>query len=202
MQEMKGTEIVKGNWDQETKNWIATNIMRLTLREIAEFRFMQTDPNWANFLYNDSTKKIELLDFGASRDYPERFVNLYVNCLRSAVKKDREGAERYSKEMGFLTGLESESMVKAHVDSIMALGEPFSPVDNKGEPFNFANQTVTDRVRGNISLMLQERLTPPPEETYSLHRKLSGAYLLCARMNAVVPCEEIFDEIIGFEGKK
>lgn len=202
MQEMKGTEIVKGDWDQETKNWIATNIMRLTLREIAEFRFMQTDPNWANFLYNDSTKKIELLDFGASRDYPEKFVNLYVNCLRSAVKKDREGAERYSKEMGFLTGLESESMVKAHVDSIMALGEPFSPVDNKGKPFNFANQTVTDRVRGNISLMLQERLTPPPEETYSLHRKLSGAYLLCARMNAVVPCEEIFDEIIGFEGKK
>ncbi|EGW34692.1 uncharacterized protein SPAPADRAFT_57748, partial [Spathaspora passalidarum NRRL Y-27907] len=58
MERMMGTEIVKGDWDQETKDWIATNIMRLCLLEIKKFKFMQTDPNWANFLYNDKTKKI------------------------------------------------------------------------------------------------------------------------------------------------
>lgn len=198
MEKMTGTEIAKGDWDQPTKNWIATQIMKLTLLEI-KLKFMQTDPNWANFLYNESTKKIELLDFGAAREFSDEFINNYIAVLRAAIKKDRQGVEDYSKKLGYLTGLESQAMVDCHVDSVMVLGECFSPIDNKGKPFKFAEQTITDRVRGNISVMLNERLTPPPEETYSLHRKLSGVFLLCARLNAEVPCEELFGEIIGFE---
>ena len=199
MERMRGVEIVKGDWDQSTKDWIATNIMRLCLLEIKEFKFMQTDPNWANFLYNEKTHKIELLDFGAARDFGDHFIDNYVKVLRAAVKKDRKRVEEISKDLGYLTGLESQRMVKAHVDSVMCLGEAFSPVDNNGEPFNFKKQTISDRVRGNVGLMLNERLTPPPEETYSLHRKLSGVFLLCARLNATVPCEDLFREIIGYE---
>lgn len=198
MEMMEGIEIIKGNWDQTTKNWIATNIMRLTLIEIKN-KFMQTDPNWANFLYNSKTKKIELLDFGAAREFPEEFITNYIKVLRAAISKDRQGVKEYSIKLGYLTGLESQNMVDCHVDSVMVLGECFSPLNNKGKPFNFADQTITDRVRGNIGVMLNERLCPPPEETYSLHRKLSGVFLLCARLNATVPCEDLFREILGFE---
>lgn len=198
MEKLQGVEIVKGDWNQETKNWIATNIMRLCLMEIGQFKFMQTDPNWANFLYNEKTGKIELLDFGAAREFNDDFIEDYINLLRAAVRKDRKLVERNSKKLGYLTGLESPQMTAAHIDSVMVLGEAFSPIDNKGQAFNFKNQTITDRVRGNIGLMLNERLTPPPEETYSLHRKLSGVYLLCARMGATVPCEQLFRDIIGY----
>ncbi|RLV92649.1 Atypical kinase COQ8 mitochondrial [Spathaspora sp. JA1] len=199
MEKMTGVEIIKGDWDQETKDWIATNIMRLCLLEIKKFKFMQTDPNWANFLYNEKTNKIELLDFGAARDFSDDFISNYVAVLRAAVKKDRKRVEEISRDLGYLTGLESPQMTQAHVDSVMVLGEAFSPVDNKGTPFNFKDQTITDRVKGNIGLMLNERLAPPPEETYSLHRKLSGVFLLCARLNATVPCEDLFREIVGYE---
>lgn len=47
--------------------------------------------------------------------------------------------------------------------------------------------------------MLKERLTPPPEETYGLHRKLSGAFLLCAKLNAEVPCQKLFEDIVGLD---
>lgn len=199
MERMRGTEIVKGHWDQSTRNFIASNIMRLTLQEIAEFRFMQTDPNWANFLFNESTGKIELLDFGAARDFSDDFVEDYVDVLRAAVNKDRETVRELSVKLGFLTGLELKEMTACHVDSVMVLGEAFSPSDNNGRPFDFRHQTITDRVRGNIGVMLNERLTPPPEETYSLHRKLSGVFLLCSRLQATVPCQKLFEEIVGFK---
>ncbi|KAG0682667.1 hypothetical protein C6P40_001093 [Pichia californica] len=201
MERMKGIEIVKGDWDQEIKNKISSEIMRLTLMEIFKFRFMQTDPNWANFLYNSETGKVELLDFGACREFDETFTKPYTNCLRAAVKQDREMAKKYSIELGFLTGLESEAMTNAHVDSILVLGEPFRG-NNDDTIYDFEHQTITDRVRTNIKLMLNERLTPPPEETYSLHRKLSGAYLLCARMKAKFHAKKIFDDIIGLEYQK
>ena len=37
---------------------IGSVIMRLCLRELLEFRFMQTDPNWSNFLWNEETRKV------------------------------------------------------------------------------------------------------------------------------------------------
>lgn len=201
MEKMKGTEIVKGNWDQETKNWIATNIMRLCLKELKEFKFMQTDPNWANFLYNDETKRIELLDFGAAREFNEPFVGNYIEVLRAAVRGDREAVEKYSKILGYLTGLESPLMIKAHVELVMVLGEAFVPNEHT-KLFSFSNQTITDRVRDNIGLMLNERLSPPPEETYSLHRKLSGVFLLCAKLGASVPCAQLFKDIVGYGDEK
>lgn len=44
---------------------------------------MQTDPNWGNFLYNEATKKINLIDFGAAREYPKRFVDDYLRMVCS-----------------------------------------------------------------------------------------------------------------------
>lgn len=32
--------------------------MRLCLRELFEFRIMQTDPNWSNFLFNARTRQV------------------------------------------------------------------------------------------------------------------------------------------------
>lgn len=151
---------------------------------------MQTDPNWTNFLYNRDSQKLELLDFGASREFPEKFVTPYVSLLIAASKGDRQSCRDLSIELGYLTGQESKDMLKAHVDSIMTLAEPF--VETAPEVYDFEDQTITDRVRANIKLMLSERLAPPPEETYSLHRKLSGSFLLCARLRSKVRAREMF----------
>lgn len=37
---------------------ICLQLLRLCLREVFEFRFMQTDPNWANFLYDAASHQV------------------------------------------------------------------------------------------------------------------------------------------------
>jgi predicted unusual protein kinase regulating ubiquinone biosynthesis (AarF/ABC1/UbiB family) len=37
---------------------IAERITELCLRELFEFRLMQTDPNWTNFLWNSKTQQV------------------------------------------------------------------------------------------------------------------------------------------------
>lgn len=198
MQRMYGTEIMKlpdATTTQKTRDFISENIMRLCLEEIATFEYMQTDPNWANFLFNGETNKIELLDFGASRPFSDEFIKKYRKLLTYATLNDRENVKRMSLELGYLNGLESQQMINAHLLSVMTLGEPFS--GDVTRPFDFKNQTVSDRIRGNVGLMLNERLCPPPEETYSLHRKFSGIFLLCARMGASVHCAKLFHDIFA-----
>lgn len=51
---------------------------------------------------------------------------------------------------------------------------------------------MTRRVGELGAVMLSHRLKPPPEHSYALHRKLSGAFLTCMRLGARVPCHDLF----------
>ncbi|KAF3760197.1 hypothetical protein M406DRAFT_358537 [Cryphonectria parasitica EP155] len=199
MEFMDGVGVTRiKSFTQEQRDWIGTQILRLCLREIIEFHFMQTDPNWTNFLFNFERDRLVLLDFGASREYPEQFITLYVQLLAAASRSDRETVKDLSEKLGYLTGHESKTMLNAHIASVLTLAEPF--LESAPEVYDFRDQTITERVKAQIPVMIRERLAPPPEETYSLHRKLSGAFLLCARLGSRVRCREMFEKSVAKSG--
>lgn len=85
-------------------------------------------------------------------------------------------------------------MVEAHLSSLMAIGLPFRTPNGM---FDFSTYSeIVSKMKSSIPTMLKERLAPPPEDSYSLHRKLSGAFLLCSRLRACIDCGTLLEKYV------
>ena len=170
------------DFPQEVRDEIGYRIMSLTLHELFIYNFMQTDPNPSNFYYDIDADRLNLIDFGAARAYDQNFLDFYWQVIKGAVQLDDDLIWKASIKMGFVTGEENQAMRQAHIESIKIVGEPF----RHSGLFDFGNEDLTSRIYKTMPVMLKNRLRPPPAEVYSLHRKLSGSYLLCIRLKSRV----------------
>mmetsp|Transcript_242 Transcript_242/g.294 ORF Transcript_242/g.294 Transcript_242/m.294 type:complete len:641 (-) Transcript_242:146-2068(-) len=174
---------------QTVRNAIARTMLILTIREVFEWRFIQSDPNFGNFLYYDEERMVNLIDFGAARAYPKDFVDGYMKLVWAAANGNREDLLSISKKVGFLTGDETPEMINAHIETGIVFGEPF----RQNEAYNFGTSNLSKRLGKYGEVFLKYRLTPPPPEAYSLHRKLAGAILLSIKLKANIPCRDILE---------
>ncbi|KAM4643468.1 LOW QUALITY PROTEIN: atypical kinase COQ8B, mitochondrial-like [Amazona ochrocephala] len=220
---------------QGVRDEICTQLLRLCLMELFEFRLMQTDPNWANFLYDPTQHKVTLLDFGATRSFDKEFTDHYIEVIRAAADGDKEKVLQKSRDLKFLTGFECKAMLSTHSSTALLLAAPFSlwapfpftpivphsphsppfpPIPfpppqamlsahssaalllaapfSRRAPFRFGAQRTARGVRALLRPLMRLRLTPPPEPSYGLHRKLAGAFLCCARLRGRVRCRRLF----------
>ncbi|KAL0037748.1 hypothetical protein WJX77_010712 [Trebouxia sp. C0004] len=198
--ELSGKTVITSEWvpgvhidkvktmSQDIRNDVGSLLLRLTIRELFDWRFMQTDPNWGNFLYDEHADQLHLIDFGAAKEYPKPFVDDYLRMVLACADKNRDEVIMRSTKLKFLTGDESKVMLDAHCDAGYLVGQPFA---TEGL-YDFATHSALSRKIAALGgVMLKHRLTAPPEEAYSLHRKLSGAFLACIKLGSQVPCRDI-----------
>jgi aarF domain-containing kinase len=143
---------------QDERNRIGRTILYLTMKELFEWRLMQTDPNWGNFLYDVGSRQTTLIDFGATRTYDKTFVDGYLRIVWASANQEESTLMEQSKHMGFLTGEESDTMLRAHKLSGFTVGEPFWKYTND-EPFDFRGSNISTRMGEHTSVFLRERLT-------------------------------------------
>lgn len=164
-------------------------MIKLCFTELFQFKMMQTDPNPANYLYDQESDILNLLDLGAGRDFEETFLDNYMQIVWGSRNSDRDAILHHSEAIGFLTGEESQEMYNAQYTGTMIIGEPFR---TKGdELYDFGAQELAKRVVTILPTLSKHRLTPPPQEVYSLHKKIIGTYLMCIKLRAQVPARQI-----------
>ena len=172
------------NTPQARRDAIGTLLERLLFRELFEFRVMQTDPNFANYLYQPATGRVALLDFGATQRFEAAFVARYARITRGVINNDRDAVAREAIQIGYAAADDSPERIRAVVDVIFLVCEPLRHLGR----YDFPKSDLPSRVRA-LGLDLAFRrglLRPPPPETLFLHRKLVGSFLLLARIGARV----------------
>ena len=170
--------------DQQERNRVMTCLIELALRELFELRLIQSDPNFANYLYNSSNKKIVLLDFGASRKLKANFVNHYRQLAAAAIEGDGEKILSAAEKLGYQLNEASDDYQQLVLKLFLIALEPL----REDIEYDFSNTDLANRLAelSNDVGDFKEFWQAPPTDILYLHRKIGGMFLMASKLNAQV----------------
>ena len=169
---------------------IMQSAFALFFRELFEFRLMQTDPNFANYRYDATSGRLGLLDFGATRPFPETLVANYRQLLAAGLSGNRAALEGAAQAIGYFSQDIDPRHRQQVIDIFILACEPL----RCDGPYDFAGAGLALRMR-DLGLRLgrdRDFWHSPPIDAIMLHRKAAGLYLLAARLQAHVNIRQIF----------
>ena len=176
---------------QTTRDRVVGLLLGLLFRELFEFRLIQTDPNFANFLYNAQTGQLGLLDFGATRRYTSTVTEAYRGLLGAALRQDNATMTESAQTIGYFKE-DIHARQRAAVMELFVLAT--EPARTRGR-FDFGASDLALRIRdaGMALSFDQGYWHTPPADAVFLHRKLGGLYLLAARLRARIDVRAILE---------
>ena len=182
---------------QATRDRVAGLLLELLFRELFEFGMIQTDPNFANFLYNNRTRQLGLLDFGATRYYPATVIEAYRGLLKAALREDHETMAESAQAIGYFKK-DIHAHQRAAVMELFVLAT--EPARTRGR-FDFGASDLAVRIRdaGMALSFDQGYWHTPPADAVFLHRKLGGLYLLAARLRAKIDVRIMLERYLQHE---
>ena len=175
---------------QDQRDRIAHALASLTVREFFEMGLVQTDPNFANYLYDADSGRIALLDFGAT----EAVVPLRREQLREIGRglrdDDRARVRAAALAIGFIAEQDPPAQSQAILDLMHMAGEPLR---HRG-PYDFGASDLFSRTyaSGRDQYLGEGFARTPPPDLLFLQRKFAGSFMLCARLRACVDVQALF----------
>lgn len=180
---------------QQERDHLVSSLIDLTFREIFEFGHVQTDPNFANYLYQSKNKKIVLLDFGATRELPPHIADGYHKLLNAMVNNDKKAINQAISQIGFFQDEISDKQRDAVIELFQMACEPLT---KKGVyDFSHAGLAKKMSIAGKELSFKQNYWHTPPADALFLHRKIAGLYLLAAKLKAKVNIQNLVTPYIN-----
>jgi predicted unusual protein kinase regulating ubiquinone biosynthesis (AarF/ABC1/UbiB family) len=169
---------------QTDRNAIISHLLRLFLRELLEFRMVQTDPNFANYRYAHKTKQLVLLDFGAVHEYTLATVAQFKKLIKGSLASDHERMQAAAQSLGYFDD-KTKPRHKAMVMEIINIA--LEPQCFEGE-FDFANAELASRLNPLALNLMKDGdfWHVPPTGLLLLQRKAAGIFLLAVKLKAKV----------------
>jgi len=175
---------------QALRDRIGARIQALMFRELFEFGCMQTDPNPGNYLVERRGGRLVLLDFGATMRIDPCRVHGYRRLCAALLRDDREALRKHAIELGYARADGPAGSTQRLLDLIELVCEPLRTHGR----YDFAAHGLPVRARDlGLELATMQHLPTPPAETMFLHRKLAGAFLLCASLGARVDVRSLVE---------
>jgi len=180
---------------QDLKDSVGALLQHLMFRELLEFRTMQSDPNFANYLYQPETDRVVLLDFGSTVSFEEQFTHRYAQIARAMIEGNDDALRQLAEKMGYINPGNSEEYVTRVLKLIRLVSEPVI----KTGTYDFGTSDVFARGRDAGLEMFFEDMSEyqvPPPETMFLHRKLVGSFMLCSRIGSRVNVQKLISPFL------
>jgi predicted unusual protein kinase regulating ubiquinone biosynthesis (AarF/ABC1/UbiB family) len=175
---------------QATRDQVMSHLMRLFFKELFDYQLVQTDPNFANYQYDQDTQKIVLLDFGATRIYTSQMANSYRQLMQGASEHDKTKIRQAILDIGLIRQDLPEKVQQNITDLAYMACEPLY-----GEsPYDFAASDLSSRLQQQgMQLGLEKEYAHTPSaNAIFLHRKLGGLFLLAIKLKAKVDMRNLF----------
>ncbi len=171
------------------RNAAAASLFELTLREVFEWGLVQTDPNFANYRYQSERDCLQLLDFGATREYPASRRAAFRRLFLACVEGGDSDIARSAITAGYLEENDPPPYRASMIDLLRAVTEPLRVANN----YTFGDSNLARRISDiAIDMRLRDKYgrLPPPDVLF-LHRRLSGLYMLLSRLQVTVPVRQL-----------
>jgi predicted unusual protein kinase regulating ubiquinone biosynthesis (AarF/ABC1/UbiB family) len=165
----------------ETKNAIIENLMELVFKELFTFKFMQSDPNFANFLYQTDNEKLILLDFGACRTLSESASKGYKTMASAMQAQDGDAMLKALIALGLLNN-ETPLKVKEIIREACITASESLQVDS----YNFKQTKIIKRLQEQTMALITEKeaIASPNFDVALVNRKITGTVMLANKMSA------------------
>ena len=173
---------------QDVRDRLMTALMTLFFNEVFEYRLLQSDPNLGNYKYKADTQQIVLLDFGATREVPEKIAMHYQSLLNSAANNSLLDMEKAAMDIGLIDA----SHNKSQIDAVLSIGMEACEAIRSESPYDFGQSDLVARLheKGMALTMEHDFWHTPPADALFIHRKLGGLFLLAKRLSARVDMQQ------------
>ena len=200
MSYMDGSSIesVAESMDQESRNNLVETLIRVTLSELLIWGQVQSDPNFANFLYNEQSGDLGLVDFGAVVDLSTDHVLQLNHLLRAIQGSDLPAINEAAHLLGYIS---SEDPFNYRVAILSLLQTAAEPVLYSGT-YDFGRSDLPQRMTHRVYELRRNETYQriPPAIILFLHRKLAGIYMLATRLQARINVRRIVEDTLVSQG--
>lgn len=180
---------------QALRDHVARALSQLAVREFFEMRLVQTDPNFANYLFDAASGRIALLDFGATEEVSAARVEDLRELGRALRADDRPRILAAALRAGFIGASDPPAQVQGVLDLMQLAG---APLRHPGL-YDFGTSDLVIRLfdQGRVQFFGAGYARTPPPDLMFLQRKFAGSFLLSARLRARVDLGALFTPHLG-----